>query len=434
MRNHLVCLVLAPLVASPARAQVDAPAIAREVERIATAQTLWPGFEPLKIPLAIFDGTQTHLFRHPAPPAGFSAGVFAGRFPAVTSNSSADIGGVMTATLRADAARSATATQLAAVALHEAFHVYQRTHHKSWSANEGDLFLYPVDNARLLGLRRMESAALRNALRRRGDRTACWAALAMRYRAARFAAMDSAFAIYERRTELNEGLATYVQIRARGETTIAIPAAEFPAADVRARSYVIGPALALLLDGLRPDWKTSLETNDAQFIDQFFPNDIEGCALEPNQLAAIERTARSDSAALADARIARRRAFDTRAGWRIVIQPADGRPLWPQGFDPLNVERIAGGVLHTRFLRLGNDAGSFEALDQGSADLESLTEGAGAHPLFNGVRRVTIAGISKPEISTDRDRVTVKAPGFSAQFSNATTRWEGTDTLVITLR
>lgn len=231
IRKYLVSLALGLLLSSPACAQVDAPAIARKVERIAAAQPLWPRFEPLTTPLAIFDGTQTYLFRHPAPPAGFTAGIFAGRFPAVTSNSSADIGGVTTATLRADAAGSATATQLAAVALHEAFHVYQRTHHKSWSANEGDLFLYPVDNAGLLGLRRMESAALRNALvgGGRGDRTACWAALAMRYRATRFAAMDSAFATYERRTELNEGLATYVQLRARGETTIAIPAAEFPA-------------------------------------------------------------------------------------------------------------------------------------------------------------------------------------------------------------
>ena len=53
-----------------------------------------------------------------------------------------------------------------------------------------------------------------------------------------------------------------------------------------------------------------------------------------------------------------------------------------------HVERVDGGILHTRFLRLGNDGATIEAVD-GAADLEAFTEAAGAHPLFNGVRRVT---------------------------------------------
>jgi hypothetical protein len=439
LKYAILLLVLAPRLGAaqndPERTR--ALAIEREVQRIAAGPSLWPEYRPLTIPLAIFTGSHTYLFRHPAPPADFvplssaPVALYAGRYPAVTSNTSVEIGGTMTATLRADLAPRATELEMAAVALHEAFHVYQRAHHKSWSANEGDLFLYPTDDARLLGLRRLESAALRTALA--GERVACWASLAMRYRAQRFAAMDSAFSTYERHTELNEGLAAYVQLRARGESTIAIPAAEFPAQEVRARSYVIGPALGLLLDGLRPDWKTALDANDAQFIDQFFRTDIAGCDLDRAQIVLIERTARTDSAALAAARTARRRAFDARPGWRIVIQAADGRPLWPQGFDPLNVERTVGGVLHTRFLRLGNEAGFLEALDQSGADLESLTEGAGAHPLFNGVQRVTIAGIAKPESSIEDDRLTVRAPGVTIQFTKATTRLEGTETLVITL-
>ena len=433
----LAVLMLCPQGQDPDRAR--ALAIEQEVQRIARSAVLWPGYEPLTIPLAVFTGNNTYLFRHPAPPADFvplssvPAALYQGRYPAVTSNTSAEIGGTMTGTLRADMTPNATAGEMAAVALHEAFHVYQRAHHKSWSANEGDLFLYPTDDAALLALRRQESAALRNALAQR-NRAGCWAALAMRFRAQRFAAMDSAFATYERRTELNEGLATYVQLRARGETTIAIPAAEFPAQDVRARSYVIGPALGLLLDRLRPNWKTLLEANDARFIDQFFRTDIQGCALPQAAVATIARTARADSTALGAARAERRRAFDTRPGRRIVIEAADGKPLWPQGFDPLNVERVSGGILHTRFLRLGNDAGSLELLDQAGVDVEALTEGAGAHPLFNGVRRVSIAGMGKPETSTEGGRVTVRAPGVTIQFSNVTVRLEGTETLVITLK
>lgn len=441
--KHIVSLaiVLSPCLAG-AQGHPDrtrALAIEQEVQRIARAQALWPGYDPLSIPLAVFTGTNTYLFRHPSPPAEFvplsslPAALHQGRHPAVTSNTSVDLGGTMTATLRADLAPQATATQLAAVALHEAFHVYQRTHHKSWSANEGDLFLYPADNAALLALRREESAALRNALEQR-DRAGCWAALAMRVRAQRFAAMDSAFATYERRTELNEGLATYVQLRARGETTIAIPAAEFPAQAVRERSYVIGPALGLLLDRLRPSWKTRLEANDGQFIDQFFRTDIPGCALPSATVATIERTARADSAALGVARVERRRAFDARPGRRIVIEAADGKPLWPQGFDPLNVERVAGGILHTRFLRLGNDSGFLEVLDQAGIDVEALTEGAGAHPLFNGVRRVSIVGMGKPETSTEGGHLTMRAPGVTIELNNFTVRLEGTETLIITVK
>src|SRR5687768_10204511 len=33
---------------------------------------LWPGFEPLRVPLAIFDGERTYLFRHPSPPSGYA--------------------------------------------------------------------------------------------------------------------------------------------------------------------------------------------------------------------------------------------------------------------------------------------------------------------------------------------------------------------------
>jgi len=151
-------------------------------------------------------------------------------------------------------------------------------------------------------------------------------------------------------------------------------------------------------------------------------------------IAAIERAARADSAALDVARAERRRAFDARAGWRIVIEAADGKPLWPQGFDPLNVTRVAGGILHTRFLRLGNESGFLEVLDQAGVDVEALTEGAGAHPLFNGVRRVSIVGMGKPETSTEGGHLKLRAPGVTIELSNFTVRLEGTETLVVTLK
>ena len=190
--------------------------IAGEVERLARERSLWPGYDPLAIPLAIYDGERTFLFRHPSPPAGFvpltgslpAALAHPGRHPAVVSNTSAEIGGAMTATLLADGARK-PAIALAAVALHEAFHVFQRRRHPGWAGNEGVLLLYPAEDARLLALRRQESAVLRRALAAvDAKQAACWTRHALALRRDRFAATDSAFVQYERRTELNEGLAT----------------------------------------------------------------------------------------------------------------------------------------------------------------------------------------------------------------------------------
>jgi hypothetical protein len=149
------------------------------------------------------------------------------------------------------------------------------------------------------------------------------------------------------------------------------------------------------------------------------------------ELAAIEARAAGDAAAVVAERAARRRGFDERRGFRVVIEAAPGKPLWPQGFDPLNVERVEGGVLHTRFLRLGNDAGTVEAVD-GDADLEALTEAAGAHPLFNGVSRVTFLLPAAPEVAGTRDRVVLRGPGYAAEFGGAAVD-RTTTTLVVRL-
>ncbi|HSK80761.1 MAG TPA: hypothetical protein VLQ45_30180 [Thermoanaerobaculia bacterium] len=453
MRRGLPLLVLIAFGAGAACSATAqelerALSVGREVERLAGQRVFWPGWNPLAIPLAVYTGENTYLFRHPSPPAGFSrlegagANVFVmdGRHPEVTSNTSADIGGTATATLVADGERAArSATELAAVALHEAFHVDQRKRHPGWAGNEADIFRYPTEDARLLGLRRLESAALRRALGAADPAgAACWARLALGYRRERFAGMEPAFPAYERLTELNEGLATYIQLIAEGKTTIEIPAAEFPSTEFRARIYTVGPALAFLLDRLRPGWQSALEADDKQFLDQVLESALSGepqkgaapCALGADEAAEIQRTAQADAAAVITVRGERRKAFDARPGWRVVIQAAEGQPLWPQGFDPLNVERVEGGVLHTRFLKLGNDAGELQAIDEAGVDIEALTEGAGAHPLFNGVRRVFATGFAKPEIRTEGEQVIVSTPGFKAQFRKAGVQVNGTEVLV----
>jgi hypothetical protein len=437
--NRLICVaVLCALAAAPLAASEHALGIAREVERIAGSRVLWPGFEPLSIPLAVYDGKRTYLFRHPAPPEGFAplagavpaAHVYEGRHPAVSANTSADLGGTVSATVMADRVDIDPAG-MAAVALHEAFHVFQRGRHPGWQANEGDLLVYPVDDAKLLARRRLESEALRRALAD-PSAAACWARQFQTFRRERFAAIDPAFAAYERGTELNEGLAQYIQLRAGDKTTVEIPAGEFKAAEVRHRIYTIGPAIAFLLDRLRPGWQAKLEANDRQLLEDLLgEGEKDGqCSFTPAEIERFEQAAREDTAAIRAGRTERRKAFDARPGWLLVVRAAEGQPLWPKGFDPLNVELVDGGLLHTRFLRLGNDAGQVEAIDSEGTDLEALTEGIGPHPLFNGARRVGIAGLPKPEIKTEGGKVEILAPGLTARFANARVEVRGMEATV----
>lgn len=438
----------AAAIAVPAAAQdrERALAVERELQRLAGTRVLWPGFDPIAVPLAIYTGERTFLFRHPSPPDGFVAAsgsaptvhVLQGRHPAVTSNSSADIGGAATATLLADGARGhRTPAELAATAIHEAFHVYQRAHHRGWSGNEGDLFLYPSDDARLLALRRLESAALRRALLAAGPAAECWTRLALGIRALRFDSMDSAYSKYERLTELNEGLATYVQLRALGEASIDLPEGGFRATEVRTRTYSIGPALAFLLDRFHPHWQHALVRDDGQHLDAMLGRAVakgtgahEECGFSNEEHASIELAAHRDAAAVLVVRGELRAAFDIRPGWRLVIHAADGRPLWPQSFDPLNVERVAGGLLHTRLLHVGNDAGQMRAVAEGGAELAVLTEGLGPHPLFSGVGRVVVAGIARPNVEMEGRTVNIRAAGLDARFTSATVQVNGTVVVV----
>lgn len=437
-------------VPRPAAAQdtASAPAIEMAVERIAGGGVLWPGFDPLAIPLAIYDGRQTWLFRHPKPPAGFvpvpgaapAARAYPGRFAAVTSNSSAEIGGILTATLLVDGTRGRQPPgDLAAVAIHEAFHVYQRTHHPGWSGNEGDLLVYPVTNADLLAARRLESEALARALANAETAgAACWARVALSYRRERFAAMDSAFVAYERLTELNEGLAAYLQLRAAGTSTVTIPEGEFLPEAVRLRAYTIGPAWAILLDRLAPGWRASLEADDRQSLDGLLDAALTGpgapasapCAFTPVEVGAAKRDARIDAADVTTGWGTRQRAFESKEGWRLVIQSAAGHPLWPQGFDPLNVDRVEGGLIHTRFLKLGNDAGQMTALDDADADIEARTAGIGPHPLFNGISWVEIVLPARPVVERSAGAAVIRGPGFTAEFKNATVDDSGKEILV----
>ena len=448
MRRPTSMIALATLACAPARprpapapsseAAPTAYAIASELDTIG-ATPLWPGFDPRRMPIAIHDGRETVLFRHPSPPPEFRPGatpntwVHEGRHPQVSSNSSTSIAGVTTATLMAGPPGQ-SARERASIAAHESFHVFQRTRHPRWSANEAVAFLYPVSDARNLELRRVETEALRRALDASSDSAAaCWTAAAMSARRERFAIIGDDNATYERASELNEGLASYVQARSIGRGA-ELPADDFPPDQVRARVYASGPAIAFLLDRLSAGWKDTLEARDSTTLDALVDaalarRSVGTCAIDATRRAAIAAQAKSDVAALATRRAREREAYLAQPGARLVVE-ADGAPLGMRGFDPLNVSLLTPTeILHTRLLELATDSSSIELLGG-----RALSTAAGPHPLFSGIRRLEMTGLAEPPVARDSAGITiVGAPGVTARFRGAKIERKG-EVLIVRAR
>ena len=76
--------------------------LAREIERLVAQGELWPGFDPLAIPLVFYDGDDTYLFRFSEVPEGFremrvgecDVLVYDGRYPAVIASNIVEIAGL----------------------------------------------------------------------------------------------------------------------------------------------------------------------------------------------------------------------------------------------------------------------------------------------------------------------------------------------------
>jgi len=431
----------APVLAAPADAPLSARIMAAQQEM--AAQPLWPGFEPLTIPAAIYDGARTYLYGHPAPPEGFSplaeepeVLVYEGHHPIIRANTSVDLNGVRTATLMIipsrEEGKEKSPQDYAAVVLHEKFHVFQGTHHPDWQANEASLFVYPTTDADLLAGRRLETEALRRAVGSADDaRAAAWARTALDLRRQRHEKLDEALATYERETELVEGTAFYIEYQAAGRGPLeGAPAGGFAPADVRRRAYSTGRWLALLLDRFAPGWKTSLSANKA-YLDQLLApvlaaRSASAAEFSPSEQTLFQQQAREDVAELLDGKSKQRQEFLETSGPRLVVET--GSRLWPAGFDPMNVVALPEAeVLHLRWLKLSNDHGSLEVMNRAA-----LTVGAGEHPLFNGVRRVVVTGLAEaPHITTDEDGTTrVTATGFTATFHGAEVTREGATTRI----
>jgi hypothetical protein len=420
------------LVPSAKRAQpparLDAAAVLAEFDKMAL-KDLWPGFDPRDVPVAVYDGKRTLLVHHPKEPGGFvpvkeiaGALAFPGRHHIIRANTSVELEGVQTATVSLDPGRMPTVQKAAALLIHEAFHVFQRNRHPTWSADEGELFTYPFEDDAVLTLRRVETRALFRSLTAKDPPSIlCWANEAMETRQLRFSKMPPGAAAYERGTELNEGLANYVEGRALESQEKPLPEVDFPPEAIRQRGYASGRALAQLLDRTDETWRETLEKSTEElFLDDLLRKALvllkaKVCAVSAKDKEAMGKTAGRDIEALKSKKAKVKADFAKQAGWKLVVEAKEDA-FKAAEFDPLNVEVLSKGeVLHRRSLKLTSSLGNVDILNR-----TALTEAAGSHPLLQGVRRVTVTGLpSAPVVKKSLEGTTLSAPGIQGQIKTA---------------
>lgn len=431
----LICPLLAPLLPQdvPGQSMEDqAFQIEAAVERFGSRE-IWPGYDPTTIPLAIFDGARTWLFRHPSPPPEFRSwpgekDVWVTEYlhTAVRANSTTALGGVQTATLLLPSLMDfPSVADRAGVAIHEAFHAYQQREHPQWGPGSMGLE-NPATDARLLAFRRLETALLRRAVNDLDmERSASLAAAALEVRRQRFDHLPASMAAFERGLELMEGTAQHVQVTATGSRTGLMPLPEegFGPEATFMRSYSVGLALVTLLERFDPDWEMALERGQFSSLDAALAAAIEEPAADWREdLPAALRQAEEDVRRLVATRDSLRDAFLSQDGWRVILTAPESAPLQLRNLDPANLTSLGGSeLLHTRWLRVGHEAGEAEVLDR-----NALTLGRDGEPLANGFLRLTVTGLAaRPMVEDERGDVLIRGEGFEGEFHGVSIEWEG---------
>jgi hypothetical protein len=389
---------------------------------------LWPGFEPAKIPVLVFDGRDTHLFHSQNIPDGFirvethpGVSLFKGQHPQARGNSIIRMGETWTATSVLSASSRRTGERyglkdMAGIIVHEQFHVFQRMRHPRWRQNDGLLLRYPEETAEALFLRRKEKEAFQRAVVPDAKKEiAGWAAAALRCREERLAGLPAPFVQYENELQRTEGLSDYIERVARGLSPLDASNITngIAPAGVRDLGYVEGRWIAMILDKLRPDWIAVLEKDDTLFLEDILRETVraapgEARSFEAAEVEAMKAAAETNFSAWQKKKKAEMEAYDARPGYRLEID-ASARPLAIRIFEPLEIELLEdGGVFHRMIFAAGNETGSLRIAN---------------HPCLTWfddsfrATRLTINGLKlAPEVAEGGKKLILKADGFSFEL------------------
>lgn len=420
-----------------------------------SARGLWPGFDPSRWPIAVFDGERTLLFRHPSPPPEFAPvpgqpGVLAmpGQYPAVVANSGRDIGGVRTATI---VQRSGQATpNIKLGVLEEVFHLFWLSRHAGFRPNEMARYGYPLEDAAIMRAILAEDEALARAVEAgSAEDAAAWAGAALAIRRQRHELLDDELRTFETALEMLEGTANWFAQAALAEPPVATTERlrrAWPAERIRWRFYASGTAMCWLLHRLRPGWQITLDRElDRSIVDLLgdavAASGVMAAAFSPADLAAIEARATRSIADLAARRARLREELAGRTGARIVVDVRSGAErLSIERFDPINLFVLGGGdVVHPAFVALTVADGRIEITNPApvrgefTAGTIAVTSSGSHYPLAGSFHTVTVVGIrGVPRVTTGEGRVTIEAEGVKISLAGAAVTREG-ETLRVTL-
>ena len=340
-----------------------------------------------------------------------------------------EFNGVWTATVMLPMLGGGTIEQ-AAICIHEMFHVYQKRNHESWFGNEAELFMYPVAESHLLAMKRMEIEMLVRAVSALDEAGLVgWAEAAMELRRARFKLMSEGAVEYDRHTEGTEGLAHYIQVKASGslEGAMRRPAGGFAPDRVRQSGYFSGIQIGLALDRLMPDWRERREQQDTLNLDDLLNEALAKrskplLSLPSDERLIYEEKAAADTKTLQGQRERVLEDLLNAPGWSVEVLAPAVAPLFPQGFDPMNLCVVdMKHVIHQRWAKVGNAAGQLEILDRAM-----LTEGQGNHPMFEGMLRALVTGLEKePALSVEDGAVEISVQDLTVSFTGAELKRQG---------
>jgi hypothetical protein len=285
---------------------------------------------------------------------------------------------------------------------------------------DGLLLRYPEDTPDVLLLRRTEKEAFRRAVVSEDRKDiAGWAKLALQYREDRLSRLAAPFALYEKELQRTEGLSDYIERAARGLGPLEASNITngIAPAGIRDLGYVEGRWIAMILDKLRPGWKSIVENDDDLYLEDVLTTVLqewpaERKAYRADETEAIKATSRSDFADWQARKKEEIEKYSAARGFRIEIN-SSANPIAIRLFDPLAIEILDdGGVYHRVVFAAGNDLGSLRIQD---------------HPClayFNDSARLTrllVHGLkSAPGIVDGEKKMTVKQDGISIELRYST--------------
>ena len=420
--------------------KVDIFAVMEDVSRMSRLD-LWPGFHSEDIPCALSDGERTYLFHFPGSPKGFSplpdkpdVLVFDGVHPAVFGNIRGRIDGVWVAVSipqfsSASSGRHFSLQDMAAVVLHEQFHVFQAVHHPDWQVNDLVLIRYRVDTAETICVRQKEIEALRRAVAARTREDAAgWAETALALRKKRLADLGAERVEYDQNLHLQEGLAEYIQYRAAGNEPSDAPLVSgFAPKAIRELGYFEGRCFAELLDRFDPRWKDGLEAGLFRYLDERLERDLQdapgGNVFSPKEeedFRTASRTAVSERT-LELAKI--RQELSAQLGLTVVFD-FSARPLSFKMFNPFAIDMlIPGEVVHRQWVVLENDRGTVEVINRPClTKIDSRSR----------VTRLVVPGLSRRPLSNRIGRsLRFLQDGLGVYLNNAQFTYEGSSLMII---